>query len=85
MADTIANKPEVVQCFVDGSIKGWYNYLYGDPSAANVLIKEHNPEMSDDKIAYAISKMLEAGIVDSGDALTRASGSFTEEKVKGFL
>ncbi len=84
MADTIANKPEAVQCFVDGSIKGWYNYLYGDPSAANVLIKEHNPEMTDDKIAYAIGKMLEVGIVDSGDALTKGIGVITEEKVKDF-
>ena len=84
MADTIANHPDAVQCFVDGSIKGWYNYLYGDPSAANELIKEHNPEMTDDKIAYAIEKMLAEGIVDSGDALTAGIGVITEAKVKDF-
>ncbi len=84
MADTIADNPAMVQCFVDGSIKGWYNYLYGDPSAANELIKEHNPEMTDDKIAYAISKMLEVGIVDSGDALTLGIGALTEAKVEDF-
>ena len=85
MADTIANSPEAVQCFVDGSIKGWYNYLYGDPSAANVLIKEHNPEMSDDKIAYAIDRMKAVGIVDSGDALTLGIGAITEQKVGDFF
>lgn len=84
MADTIANKPEVVSCFVDGSIKGWYNYLYGDPSAANELIKSDNPEMTDDKIAYAIDRMLAVGIVDSGDALTSGIGVITEEKVGDF-
>lgn len=84
MADTIENKPEVVQCFVDGSIKGWYNYLYGDPSAANALIKEANPEMTDDKIAYAIEKMKENGIVDSGDALEKGVGVITAEKVEDF-
>ncbi|MEM7213089.1 MAG: ABC transporter substrate-binding protein, partial [Pseudomonadota bacterium] len=57
MADTIASRPETVKCFVDGSIKGWYNYLYGDNAAANALIKKDNPEMSDDKIAYAIERM----------------------------
>ncbi len=84
MADTIASEPDVVACFVDGSIKGWYNYLYGDPSAANELIKADNPEMSDDKIAYAIGKMLENGIVDSGDALTMGIGALSDAKVEDF-
>ena len=70
MADTIANRPEVVECFVEGSAKGWYNYLYGDPTEANALIKADNAEMTDDKIAYAIDKMNDWGIVDSGDSLT---------------
>ena len=84
MADTIAEKPEVVKCFVDGSILGWYNYLYGDPSEANALIKAANPEMSDDKIAYAIEKMLENGIVDSGDAVEMGIGVITDAKVEDF-
>lgn len=84
MADTIKERPEVVKCFVDGSIKGWYNYLYGDNLAANVLIKKDNPEISDDKIAYAIEKMLENGIVDSGDAETKGIGVLSEAKVEDF-
>ncbi len=85
MAETIENKPEVVQCFVDGSIKGWYNYLYNDRAAADELIKADNPEMSDDKIAYAIDKMLERGIVDSGDALEMGIGALTDEKAADFF
>ena len=84
MADTIAEKPDVVKCFVDGSIKGWYNYLYGDPSAANALIQEANPEMTSDKIAFAIEQMKKNGIVDSGDAETMGIGVITDEKVADF-
>jgi len=84
MADTIKNKPEVVKCFVDGSIKGWYTYLYGDRSGADELIKADNPEMTDDKIAYAVEKMKEYGIVDSGDSLEMGIGVITPEKVKDF-
>ncbi|WP_375260256.1 ABC transporter substrate-binding protein [Citreimonas sp.] len=69
MADTIENDPEAVKCFVEGSAKGWYNFLYGDNAEARELIKTDNPDMTDDKIDYAISKMKEWGIVDSGDAL----------------
>ncbi|MEO0387280.1 MAG: ABC transporter substrate-binding protein [Pseudomonadota bacterium] len=84
MAGTIEEKPEMVKCFVEGSILGWYNYLYGDPSAANALIQEANPEMSDDKIAFAIEKMLSEGIVDSGDALDGGIGVITDAKVMDF-
>ena len=42
----IAEKPDVVQRFIDASIEGWYSYLYGDPSPGNKLIKQDNPEMT---------------------------------------
>jgi NitT/TauT family transport system substrate-binding protein len=84
LAQTVAERPEVVQCFVDGSIIGWYNYLYNDNSAANALIMQDNPDMSQDKIDYAIAKMKEAGIVDSGDALTLGIGAMTDERMADF-
>lgn len=52
MADTLASRPEVVQCFVDGSAKGWYNYLYGDRKA-DARIKADNPEITDEQLAFA--------------------------------
>lgn len=85
MAATIEERPEVVKCFVEGSIKGWYNYLYGDNTAADDLIKAANPDMTQDKIEFAIAAMLENGIVDSGDALNLGIGAMTEEKVAGFF
>src|SRR5246127_2206160 len=36
--DVIEKKPDLVQRFVDASIIGWYNYLYGDNSAGNAMI-----------------------------------------------
>lgn len=84
LAQTVTERPEVVQCFVDGSIIGWYNYLYNDNSAANALIMQDNPDMSQDKIDYAIAKMKEAGIVDSGDALTLGIGAMTDERMADF-
>ena len=84
MADTIANSPEKVQCFVDASIKGWYNYLYNDSAAADALIMAANPEMTADKIAYAKDKMKAWGIVDSGDALEKGIGVITDEMVSNF-
>ena len=85
MADTVANKPEQVKCFVEGSIKGWYNYIYNDNTAANEMIKKDNAEMSDEAIAYAIAAMKEHGIVDSGDSETMGIGVMTDAKVEDFF
>ncbi|MDA8585487.1 ABC transporter substrate-binding protein [Rhodobacteraceae bacterium] len=84
MQETIDQRPEQVKCFVEGSIKGWYNYLYGDNAAANALIQEANPEMTADKIAYAIDKLKAWGIVDSGDAETLGIGVITDQTVDDF-
>ena len=84
MADTIENSPEKVKCFVEGSAKGWYNFLYGDNSAARELIKADNPDMSDDKMDYAIAKMLDWGIVDSGDALEQGIMAINPSIVEDF-
>jgi NitT/TauT family transport system substrate-binding protein len=84
MQKTIDERPEAVQCFVDGSAKGWYNYLYGDNAAANEAIKKDNPDITDEQIAFSIGKMKEFGIVDSGDTETKGIGAMTDERIAGF-
>jgi NitT/TauT family transport system substrate-binding protein len=83
--DLAENKPDLVQRFVDASIIGWYNYIYGDNRAANALIKEQNPEMTDELLSYSVAKMKEYGIVDSGDALTLGVGAMTDARMKDFF
>jgi NitT/TauT family transport system substrate-binding protein len=82
--DLVASKPDLVQRFVDASIIGWMNYLYGDNAAANALIKRQNPEMTDELLAYSIAKMKEYGIVDSGDAVALGVGAMTDARMKSF-
>lgn len=83
--EMVEKQPDVVQRFVDASIVGWANYLYGDNKAANVAIKRDNPEMTDEQIAYSIAKMKEYGIVDSGDAQTLGIGAMTDARMKSFF
>ena len=81
----IATKPDVVRCFVDASTRGWYTYLYGDNRAANARIRQDNPEITDEQIAFSIQAMKEYGIVDSGDTLTKGIGAISDEQVKSFF
>jgi NitT/TauT family transport system substrate-binding protein len=83
--DVIEKKPDLVQRFVDASAVGWYNYIYGDNSAGNAMIKKMNPEMTDELLAYSVKKMKEYGIVDSGDTLRNGIGAMSDERVTSFF
>lgn len=83
--DMVEQKPDLVQRFVDASIVGWYNYIYGDNRPANAMIKRQNPEMTDDLLAYSVAKMKEYGIVDSGDALNLGIGAMTDARMASFF
>ena len=58
--DLVASKPDLVQRFVDASIIGWTNYLYGDNAAANALIKRAEP--GDDRRAVDLFHRQDEGV-----------------------
>jgi NitT/TauT family transport system substrate-binding protein len=76
----VTEKPDVVQRFIDASIEGWYSYLDGDPTPANKLIKQDNPEMPDALLTYGRDVMKTHGIVESGDALKLGIGAMTDAR-----
>ena len=78
----IDEKPDLVQRFVDASILGWKDYLYGNPAPGNALIKKDNPDMADEQIAFSIEAMKKYGIVDSGDAKEFGIGAMTDKRWK---
>jgi NitT/TauT family transport system substrate-binding protein len=82
--DYAAAHKDVVQRFVDASIIGWYNYLYGDNTAANDLIKKDNPDMDDAQIAFSIKTMKDSGLIVSGEALTGGIGCMSDATIKDF-
>ncbi len=83
--DLIDRKPDLVQRFVDASIIGWYNYIYGDNAPGNALIKSMNPDMTDDVLANAVAKMKDHGIVDSGDSLEQGIGAMSDKRMADFF
>ena len=83
--ELVESKPDLVQRFVDASVIGWYNYIYGDNSAGNALIKKLNPDMTDELLKYSVEKMKEYGIVDSGDTLKNGIGAMTDDRMASFF
>jgi len=83
-ADTLKNKPELVQKFVDASILGWVNFMYGDRQAATTLMVKDNPELSAAEVEASVELMKQQGIVDSGDAQTLGIGTMKAERIQDF-
>jgi len=82
----VTEKKDLVQRFVTATLEGWAEYLKGGPAieAANAQIRKDNPDMTDDKIAYAIKVMNDNGIVQSGDALALGIGAMTDARWQHF-
>jgi NitT/TauT family transport system substrate-binding protein len=82
--ETAERKPEMVQRFVDASITGWVNYLYGDRSQANALMLKDNPEMTVGEIEASVALMKAQGIVDSGESLRLGIGAMNNDRIADF-
>jgi NitT/TauT family transport system substrate-binding protein len=83
--DTIRDHPDLVQRFVDASIIGWVNYLYGDPSPANALMMKENPELTAADLVASRALIKSQGIADSGASLTQGLGAMDLARVRAFF
>lgn len=75
----IDENPDLVRRFVQASMEGWVSY-FADPAPGNALIKQANPQMTDEQIDYGLQKMQEYGLVTGGDATTGGIGVMTDER-----
>lgn len=82
--DLVENNPDLVQRFIDASIIGWYNVLYGDRTAAYELIMRDNPDQSIEKLDREIGQLMALEIIDSGNALEQGIGAMSLERVAAF-
>ena len=65
--DARRKRGDALERFIRASAEGWRSYL-ANPAPGNALIKQANPQMSDELLAYGVRKMNEYGIVAGGDA-----------------
>ena len=84
MDKTVKERAKAVAAFVRGSAEGWKSYL-ADPAPGNALIKQANPNMTDDQLAYSVAKLKENGMVLGGDAAKLGVGVMTDARLKASL
>ncbi len=79
------DNPAALRAFIAASAEGWRDYLHGDPSGADALIKRHNPDMTQDLLDQARALLVENGVVDGGDAALYGLGAMTEARWREFF
>ena len=81
----VAEHPDVVQRFVDASIKGWYAFFKGPRTAAEDMITKDNPQYTKEQAEFTVEALQQYGIMDSGDAKTLGMGAMTDARWKSFF
>ena len=74
--------PEIVRAFVQASIRGWRDYMLGDPSPALALIAERNPKMNPAFMAFSYGAMKAANLVTGEDAEGRLVGDLDPRRMQ---
>ena len=81
----ISKNPTAVRAFVEASAAGWRDYLNGDSKPADALIRQDNPEITQDVLDQARAKLKSYGIVEGGDAVSGGVGAMTDARWKTFF
>jgi NitT/TauT family transport system substrate-binding protein len=79
--DTLLHRPEAIKRFLKATFEGWRAYL-SDPSLAQVAIRDANPAMTEEQLAYGYTKLKAMGVIDGGDAKTLGLGIITDARFK---
>lgn len=78
----LAQNPEIVRKFVRASVRGWIDYLTGDPAPANALLKQRRPDLPEEFFAYSIRAMNEYRLVLGDPARGEKMGQLTHARIE---
>jgi NitT/TauT family transport system substrate-binding protein len=80
--DFLARHPDVVRRFVRASVRGWIDYLTGDPAPANGLLRKLRPDLPLDFPAYSIGAMKDYHLVLGDPARGERMGLLTRARLQ---
>jgi NitT/TauT family transport system substrate-binding protein len=66
--DWAENNPAALRAFLAAYIRGWDDYLHGDPTEAHALMKQANPNNSDAFLAFSRQMIIDEKLVVGRDA-----------------
>jgi NitT/TauT family transport system substrate-binding protein len=76
------NRPAVVRAFLAASIRGWHDYLEGDPAPAFALIRQRNPQMGLDQLVFSRGELIANALITGDPAQGEAIGQLRVERIQ---
>lgn len=78
----LAKHPDLVAKFVRASVRGWVDYLTGDPAPANALLAAKRSDLSSEFFAYSIQAMNDYKLVSGDPAKGEFAGQLTAARLQ---
>ncbi len=78
----LAKHPDVVGKFVRASVRGWVDYLGGDPAPANKLLAAKRDDLTPEFMAYSIKAMNDYQLVTGDPAKGESAGQLTPARLE---
>ncbi|HEY8995218.1 MAG TPA: ABC transporter substrate-binding protein [Lacunisphaera sp.] len=78
----LAKHPDVVGKFVRASVRGWVDYLTGDPTPANKILMEKRSDLTPEFMAYSIKAMNDYKLVSGEPAKGEFAGQITAARLQ---
>ncbi|MFI5381652.1 MAG: ABC transporter substrate-binding protein [Tepidisphaerales bacterium] len=80
--DYLAQNPEIVRKFVRATLRGWTDYLTGDPGPANALLQKLRPDLTPEFCAYSIQAMKDYQLVLGDPKRGESMGQLTAPRLQ---
>lgn len=78
----LARQPDIVARFVRASVRGWVDYLAGDPAPGNALIAAKRSDLPPEFMAYSIKAMNEHRLVTGDPAKGEFAGQLSVARLE---
>ncbi len=78
----LSKHPEIVAKFVRASIRGWIDYLAGDPAPANKLLAGKRDDLTPEFMAYSIKAMNDYKLVSGDPTKGEFTGQLTASRLE---
>jgi NitT/TauT family transport system substrate-binding protein len=74
--------PEQLRAFLRAYIRGWQDYLEGDPTPGNTLMKQQNPKVDDAYLTFSRDQIIKYNLGRGDPAKGENYGTLSVEKIK---
>ena len=79
----VAKHPDITRAFVQACLRGWKDYLYGDPAPAFAEIARRNVQMTPDFLAFSYRAMKKYRLVEGDDATGGLICKLSRKRLQG--